>query len=94
MPAEEQINKGIDSCHKNFTVIWEKKVRFHWIMKKRLITYSISSYGEMNLNSINSVSHNDGTINNDIDSTLKQITKESYSFHFKPYERDREQSIE
>lgn len=78
MPAEEQINKGIDSCHKNFTVIWEKKVRFHWIMKKRLITYSISSYGEMNLNSINSVSHNDGTINNDIDSTLKQITKESY----------------
>ena len=32
----------------------------------------------MNLNSINSVSHNDGTINNDIDSTLKQITKESY----------------
>lgn len=78
MPAEEQINKGIDSCHKNFIVIWEKKVRFHWIMKKRLITYSISSYGEMNLNSINSVSHNDGTINNDIDSTLKQITKESY----------------
>lgn len=78
MPAEEQINKGIDSCHKKFPVIWEKKVRFHWIMKKRLITYSISSYGEMNLNSINSVSHNDGTINNDIDSTLKQITKESY----------------
>lgn len=33
-------------------------------MKKRLINHSLNPYGEMNLNSINSVSHNEGSVNN------------------------------
>lgn len=38
-------------------------------MKKRLINHSLNPYGEMNLNSTNSVSHNEGSINNDTDET-------------------------
>ena len=58
-------------------------------MKKRLVTF-LSSYEEMNLNSFNSVSPNDGTIDNDVDSTLKQIIKESYRVSISDHERERE----
>ena len=57
-------------------------------MKKRLVTF-LSSYEEMNLNSLNSVSPNDGTIDNDVDSTLKQIIKESYRVSISNHERER-----
>ena len=56
-------------------------------MKKRLVTF-LSSYEEMNLNSFNSVSPNDETIDNDVDSTLKQIIKESYRFSISDHERE------
>lgn len=62
-------------------------------MKKRLVTF-LSSYEEMNLNSFNSVSPNDGTIDNDVDSTLKQIIKESYRVSISNHEREREASTE
>ena len=58
-------------------------------MKKRLVTF-LSSYEEMNLNSFNSVSPNDGTIDNDVDSTLKQIIKESYRVSISDHEQERE----
>ena len=61
-------------------------------MKKRLVTF-LSSYEEMNLNSFNSVSPNDGTIDNDVDSTLKQIIKESYRVSISDHEREREKGI-
>lgn len=56
-------------------------------MKKRLVTF-LSSYEEMNLNSFNSVSPNDETIDNDVDSTLKQIIKESYTVSISDHERE------
>lgn len=56
-------------------------------MKKRLVTF-LSSYEEMNLNSFNSVSPNDETIDNDVDSTLKQIIKESYRVSISDHERE------
>lgn len=62
-------------------------------MKKRLVTF-LSSYEEMNLNSLNSVSPNDGTIDNDVDSTLKQIIKESYRVSISNHEREREASTQ
>lgn len=62
-------------------------------MKKRLVTF-LSSYEEMSLNSLNSVSPNDGTIDNDVDSTLKQIIKESYRVSISNHEREREASTQ
>ena len=56
-------------------------------MKKRLVTF-LSSYEEMNLNSFNSVSPNDETIDNAVDSTLKQIIKESYRVSISDHERE------
>ena len=48
----------------------------------------------MNLNSFNSVSPNDGTIDNDVDSTLKQIIKESYRVSISDHEQERERERE
>ena len=61
-------------------------------MKKRLVTF-LSSYEEMNLNSFNSVSPNDGTIDDD-DSTLKQIIKESYRVSISDHEQERDRERE